>query len=70
MKEKVIDEVNCQLFRRLNDKLPVLDLQKLEEHYHNHLKFKSLVKKVKPGFNNIYAERTATSTGSVQKGKV
>lgn len=56
MKERNIEEENLHLLKRLQEGEPVMNIDKLEDNYKNHLKIKKLIKKVGSGFNKLYKE--------------
>lgn len=56
IKDKSIQEENRLIFKRLQENEPVLNVNKLEDGYKNHLKFKKLLKKVDSFSNKLYVE--------------
>ena len=57
MKEQSIQEENLNMLKRSQENIPIMNITKLEDGYKNHLKLKKLIKKVGPGFNNLYKNK-------------
>ena len=64
MKEKSIQEENLQMFRRLQEGEPVMNINKLEDNYKNHMKLRKLIKKVGSNFNKQYMENDLPAINS------
>jgi len=56
LKDDKIKESNFQMFKRLQEGEPVMNISKFEDEYKTHLRLKQLIKKVGPDSNKIYME--------------
>lgn len=67
MKDKYLQEENLNMLKRLQEGTSVMNREKFENNYKNHLKLKKLYQKVDTRFNTIYKENTLSLISSKSK---